>query len=114
MEKLGYILCKGRTDRGITLRQMAQDLGISAMYISEIETGKKIPLRGNVLPKIAAYLGIDPEKAVKMSYEEKAKEKTNRMEDDLSLVVARKAMSIRDPEFLKRLVDFIDTEGRGK
>jgi transcriptional regulator with XRE-family HTH domain len=39
---------------------MATDLGVSAMYLSEIENGKKTPLRGDVLPRIAIYLGIDP------------------------------------------------------
>jgi transcriptional regulator with XRE-family HTH domain len=114
MERLGYILCKARTDRGITIRQMAQKLGISAMYISEIETSKKIPLRGEKLPQIAVYLGLNPAEMINLAFQEKATEKTAEIEDDLSLAVARKAMAIKDPDFLKRLETFIDTEWNTK
>lgn len=110
MEKLGYVLCKMRTDRGITIRQMARDLGISAMYISELENSRKIPLRGDVLPQISVYLGLNPEEMVKMAFSEKSQEKLSELDNNLSLSVARKTMEIRDPEMLKRILKIMGGE----
>jgi len=104
MEKLGYILCKARTDRGITIRQMSKDLGISPMYISELENSKKIPLRGDTLPRISVYLNLDPEEMIKMAFSEKSKEKISKLDDNLSLSVARKTMEIKDPEVLRKIL----------
>jgi len=48
-----------RVDMGKSLRQVATDLGMSAMYLSELETGKKMPDRSKVVPKLAEYYVID-------------------------------------------------------
>jgi len=110
MERLGYILCKARTDRGITIRQMSKDLGISAMYISEIENSKKIPLRGDVLPRISVYLNLNPDEIVKMAFSEKSNEKISEISNNLSLSVARKTMEIKDPEMLKKILKIMEGE----
>jgi len=110
MEKLGYILCKARTTRFITIRQMSRDLGISAMYISEIENSKKIPLRGDVLPKISVYLGLNPDEMIKMAFSEKSNEKISEMGNNLSLSVARKTMEITDPEILEKILKIMGGE----
>ena len=44
-----------------TLRTVAFALGISAMYLSELETGVKMPVRSKVIPKIAEYYNQDVE-----------------------------------------------------
>jgi transcriptional regulator with XRE-family HTH domain len=87
---------------------MAAELGISAMYISEIENGKKTPLRGEILPRVAAYLGLDPAEIVRMAYAEKANTRLVNMEDDLSLSVARKAMEEKDPEILTKIMKIFE------
>jgi len=110
MERLGYVLCKARTDRGITIRQMSRDLEISAMYISEIENSKKIPLRGDVLPRISVYLGLDPDEIIKIAYSEKSSKKISEIGNDLSLSVARKTMEIKDPELLKKILEIMGGE----
>jgi len=110
MERLGYVLCKARTDRGITIRQMSRDLEISAMYISEIENSKKIPLRGDVLPRISVYLGLNPDEIVKIAFSEKSSEKIYEIGNDLSLSVARKTMEIKDPEMLNKILKIMEGE----
>jgi transcriptional regulator with XRE-family HTH domain len=89
---------------------MARDLGISAMYISELENSRKIPLRGDVLPQISVYLGLNPEEMVKMAFSEKSQEKLSELDNNLSLSVARKTMEIRDPEMLKRILKIMGGE----
>lgn len=48
-----------RVDLGKSLRQVAADLGISAMYLSELETGKKMPDKSRILPKLADYYSLN-------------------------------------------------------
>jgi transcriptional regulator with XRE-family HTH domain len=48
-----------RTKRGLSQMQLAEYCGISTVYISEIETGKKFPSIG-VIEKIAVILKIEP------------------------------------------------------
>ena len=110
MERLGYTLCKARTALGVTIRQMSRDLGISAMYISEIENSKKIPLRGDVLPRISVYLGLNPDEMVKMAFSEKSNGKISEMSNNLSLSVARKTMDIKDPEVLRKILKIMGGE----
>jgi transcriptional regulator with XRE-family HTH domain len=50
-----------------SLRIMAQQLGITASYLSEIERGLKVP-KGPTLERLAQYLGTTTE----LLYEEKA------------------------------------------
>jgi len=52
--KLGDYLHSLRIERGKTLRGAAKEMNISAMYLSEMESGKKIP-SGQMLKKISDY-----------------------------------------------------------
>ena len=52
--RLGDYLHEIRIKKDKTLRTAAKEMGMSAMYLSEIESGKKIP-SGPMLKKIADY-----------------------------------------------------------
>ncbi len=52
--KLGDYLHTLRISKGKTLRTAAKEMDMSAMYLSEIESGKKIP-SGHMLRKVADY-----------------------------------------------------------
>jgi transcriptional regulator with XRE-family HTH domain len=47
-----------REARGITLARMAEDLGISAAYLSAMEHGKRPRPRPNLVRQICGYLNI--------------------------------------------------------
>lgn len=53
-KKLGNYLHILRIKKGKTLRSAAKDMEMSAMYLSEIESGKKIP-SGRILKKFSDY-----------------------------------------------------------
>jgi DNA-binding Xre family transcriptional regulator len=89
---------------------MSRDLGISAMYISELENSKKIPLRGDALSRISVYLGLNPEEMIKMAFSEKSNEKLSELSNNLSLSVARKTMDIKDPEMLQKILKIMGGE----
>lgn len=72
MNRFGEYLKKKRLDKGITTRNMASDLGVSVSYISELESGVKMPPNSkdekynNLVDKIATYLELDDEDAAKL------------------------------------------------
>ena len=72
MNRFGEYLKKKRLDKGITTRNMASDLGVSVSYISELESGAKMPPNSkdekynNLVDKIATYLELDDEDAAKL------------------------------------------------
>jgi transcriptional regulator with XRE-family HTH domain len=89
---------------------MASDLGVSAMYISEIENGKRTPLRGDVLPRIAIYLGLDPAMVTDMAFSERAEAKKGDINSELSLMVARKTMDVKDTDILHKILSMLQDE----
>lgn len=61
-------IIKARTAKRLSMRSLASIVGCSAMYISELESGKKIPLRGDVLPRIAQALGVEPATLISLAF----------------------------------------------
>lgn len=65
MEKFGEKLRALRTRKGITLKELAVNLGLSAHgYISELEAGKKIPTV-EVLIKISNFFNVSTDELLK-------------------------------------------------
>lgn len=65
MDKFGEKLKALRTRRGITLKELAMSLGLSAHgYISELEAGKKTPTV-EVLIKISEYFNVSTDELLK-------------------------------------------------
>lgn len=58
MTPLGAKLRKLRAERGITLKQMAQGLGVSSAYLSALEHGKRGTPTWDLLQRMIAYLNI--------------------------------------------------------
>lgn len=56
-ESIGAHLRDARTERGLSLRSVAQALGVSASLLSQVETGKTQPSVAT-LYAIASYLGV--------------------------------------------------------
>lgn len=65
MDKFGEKLKALRTRKGITLKELAINLGLSAHgYISELESGKKTPTV-EVLIKISEYFNVSTDELLK-------------------------------------------------
>lgn len=63
MTPLGARLRALREGRGLTLAQMAADLGVSAAYLSAVEHGKRARPRSGFLELVNACLTLDWEEA---------------------------------------------------
>jgi transcriptional regulator with XRE-family HTH domain len=60
MAEFGHELRRLRTEKGVGIKRLAHDLGISHTYISHIERGKTRPSE-SLIRKLAAYFGVDEE-----------------------------------------------------
>jgi len=57
MKRFGEKLTKLRQQRGLTLRQLGEDLYVHNTFISQIEKGRKMP-NARMILKIAKYFGV--------------------------------------------------------
>jgi transcriptional regulator with XRE-family HTH domain len=58
MTPFGARIRRLRDERGITLTKMAEDLGISAAYLSAMEHGKRPRPRPNLVRQICGYFNV--------------------------------------------------------
>ncbi len=63
MRTLGAVVHDARLSRDQTLREAAAVIGISAAYLSQIETGKKTPDTDSTVKKLADYASLEFEDA---------------------------------------------------
>lgn len=59
METVGEFLRAERDKKGLTIKELGKLTGVSISFISQIETGKRVP-SDLVCEKLAAVLNIDP------------------------------------------------------
>ena len=99
MTPFGERMRKIRTERGITLKQMADDLGVSSAYLSALEHGKRGRPGWHLIQRILTYFNIiwdDAEEVVRLArishpritidtsgLNPKATELANRLADDI-------------------------------
>jgi predicted transcriptional regulator len=61
----GKLIRNLRIDKAVFMGEMAKALGISAAYLSSVETGEK-PCSAKVLGKIIDYFNLDDKAAIKL------------------------------------------------
>jgi transcriptional regulator with XRE-family HTH domain len=64
MDRIGEKLHTLRTRRGLSIRQLAPELGVSDSYITQIELGKKTPSARLVL-KIALFFNVSTDRLMR-------------------------------------------------
>ena len=88
-KKVGKIIRKIRKEQGISLRDLAKDVGVSFVNISYIENGR-VETSKEVLRKIANALNYDFDKLLSL---------TNTVDDDLTKIINKKPDLV--PDFLR-------------
>lgn len=58
MSRVGDMIKKTRTERGLTQKQLAKKCGLSESYITDIESGKRV-INENLIKRISGILGRD-------------------------------------------------------
>ena len=67
---IGDIFYLERHKRRLTLYDVACKIGCSALYLSQIETGKMLPLKSDILFKLCELYGLDSNKIYRFACEE--------------------------------------------
>ena len=62
----GNLLQKLREQKAVTIRGAAVEIGISAVYLCDLEKGGRKPPKGKVLNDICAYYDLDEEEKEKL------------------------------------------------
>jgi len=88
-KKVGEIIRKIRKEKGISLRGLAKDVGVSFVNISYIENSR-VETSKEVLRKIANALNYDFDKLLSL---------TNTVDDDLTKIINKKPDLV--PDFLR-------------
>jgi len=105
MTPFGERMRKMRAERGITLKEMASDIGVSSAYLSALEHGKRGRPGWHLLQRIISYFNIiwdEAEDVVRLArishprvvidtsgLEPQATELANRLADDISNLDAK-------------------------
>lgn len=86
-----------RIKKGLSIRAAAKEMEFSAMYLSQIESGKNMP-SDKILRKIAGFYGLDFFELLNVKLEESVE--NEKVEDsELRMKVARRLMLMPDEEF---------------
>lgn len=113
MERFGRYLRELREGTGMRIKELADKMGWTAVYVSDIELGRRNPPSSQKIRQIASLLNVDPTKLLDLADKEKKKvvldldeESPGRME--VALMLARSWEGLTDEEieemktFLKR------------
>jgi transcriptional regulator with XRE-family HTH domain len=67
MKTLANLINEARVSKNLTFSELGRIINLSAMYIYDIEQGKRIPQKINTLKKLSYALGLDYTEIVKAS-----------------------------------------------
>lgn len=84
---LGETIRSYREEAGISLRELARQVHVSAPFLSDVELGRRFP-KEETLREIATVLKVDPEKLSRLDHREPMDDLKRLLESDPSLTVA--------------------------
>jgi HTH-type transcriptional regulator, competence development regulator len=103
MGRFGRYLRELRESTGMRIKKLADELGWTAVYISDIELGRRNPPSAEKIIKIASVIGVDSTKLLDLADQEKKKvvldldeERPSRVE--VALMLARSWDGLTDDE----------------
>jgi transcriptional regulator with XRE-family HTH domain len=71
MSQFGDLIRSSRRTLGKSLQEVAEAIGVTAMYVSEVERGKRPPFVTERLPRLARALDIDLKRLLTSAWTEK-------------------------------------------
>lgn len=103
MGEFGAYIRRFREQANKSMRAMADAVGVSTVYISDIERGRRNPPQGEKLSKMADFLDIDIKDLQELAAKERRRVELELSENDgiisdAALTLARRWDSITDEE----------------
>jgi len=71
MSQFGDLIRSSRRTLGKSLQEVAEAIGVTAMYVSEVERGKRPPFVTERLPRLGRVLNIDLKQLLTSAWTEK-------------------------------------------
>ncbi|RLB16039.1 MAG: hypothetical protein DRG35_03385 [Deltaproteobacteria bacterium] len=103
MESFGEALRKARIANKVTLREIAEHIGKSIGYLSDVEHNRKSPPKLEVVSEIEDFLGIEDGKLLRLAKQfrkaPKAMTQQIRMKPRLSAILLRADRDLSEDEF---------------
>src|SRR5882724_4314662 len=84
---LGETIRAYREEAGISLRELARKVSVSAPFMSDVELGRRYP-KEETLREIATVLKLDPEELSKFDHRESVADLKRLLETDPALSIA--------------------------
>lgn len=116
MESFGEALRKARIANKVTLREIAEHIGKSIGYLSDVEHNRKSPPKLEIVGEIEDFLGIEDGKLLRLAKEfrktPKAMTQKIRMKPRLSAILLRADQDLSDEEFEELLVHLEEIKKR--
>lgn len=86
-----------------SMKDLAEAVGVSIVYISDIERGRRNPPQGDKLTRIANFLGLNPDEVEDLAARDRKRVELELKDDqgaisDAALVLARRWDSITDTQ----------------
>lgn len=105
----GSLLKERRLKTGLTMRQLAQQMGCAASFIAELENGRRLPPKDiSVLEKLGKTLKVGTKELARLSERERVKPQEDKKvmnffktKGDLAFVLCREAQRLPDQELEK-------------
>jgi transcriptional regulator with XRE-family HTH domain len=115
MSKFGKILRRIRQEKGLYLKDVADHMGWSVVYVSDIERGNRNPPAKKDLIKLSRYLGMDPEGLLNRADSERGfiefdLQDLNKEQQNTALCLARRMNNLSEDQ-LRMINSIIDKKG---
>lgn len=115
MTKFGKALRKIREKKELYLKNVADVMGWSVVYLSDIERGNRNPPAKNDIIKLSKFLGIDIDYLLNLADKDKGFVEVNlkgmkKKQSDTALSIARKMETFGDEDW-EELNDFLKKRG---
>lgn len=104
---IGRFICRVRTVRRLSQKQLALQLGVDRSYLSRIECGQKAPSNLAFLDSVISALNLSPEEAAELYRASKASQKSVQIPPSSTEVVRR--LVFRLPQLNEPQLVFIDS-----
>lgn len=100
-------LAKQQSDSRFSLRQFAQQVGISATFLSKVETGEFAPPAADKIKKMAQLLGVDSDELLALANKIDPELSQTLVKEPLTAVLLRKASALSNTE-LQKIIQTVD------
>lgn len=103
MPEFGATIRKIREQLRKTLASVAADMGVSVVYLSDIERGRRSPPLGEKLQKLSASLQLNPQEVEEWAHKERQRVELNlnnrtEVASNAAIMLARRWDSLSDDE----------------